>query len=57
MDAVRAGGGQVLFPPTSVGGGDRITQCLDPWGGMLALHARGPAEDDLDTVRVPAQTR
>jgi uncharacterized protein len=50
MEGIKAAGGQVLFPPTSVGGDDMITQCIDPWGGMFALHSRGPDEDDLDTV-------
>ena len=54
MDAVKAAGGQVLFPPTSVGGADLITQCLDPFGGMFALHSSGPDEDDLETVVMKA---
>ena len=40
-ELVTAQGGKVLMPPISVGGDDRIVQCLDPQGCMLALHASG----------------
>ncbi|KFE71405.1 VOC family protein [Hyalangium minutum] len=31
-------GGQILNGPMEVPGGDRIAQCMDPQGGMFALH-------------------
>jgi len=34
-----AHGGQVLNGPMDVPGGGRIAQCLDPQGGMFAVHA------------------
>jgi predicted enzyme related to lactoylglutathione lyase len=34
-------GGKVLNGPMEVPGGDRIVQCMDPQGGMFALHSRG----------------
>lgn len=36
-------GGQVLNGPMDVPGGDRIAQCMDPQGGMFALHMRTQA--------------
>ena len=36
---VTDGGGQVLHGPMEVPGGDRVCVCLDPQGGMFALHA------------------
>ncbi len=39
LDAVRAGGGQVLNGPHEVPGGDVVAQCMDPQGAMFALHA------------------
>lgn len=36
---VQEGGGQVLNGPMEVPGGDMIAQCMDPQGGMFALHA------------------
>ena len=41
LELVKARGGSVLFPPMSVGGDDRIVQCIDPQGCNLALHATG----------------
>lgn len=38
---VTARGGSILFPPMSVGGDDRIVQCMDPQGCVLALHGKG----------------
>ena len=36
---VKSLGGQVLTGPMDVPGGDRIAQCLDPQGGIFALHS------------------
>lgn len=38
---VREGGGQVLNGPMSVGGADRVAQCVDPQGAAFALHTSG----------------
>lgn len=38
LEAVKAGGGQVLMGPMEIPGGDRIAQCLDPQGAAFALH-------------------
>lgn len=38
LEAVRAGGGQVVLEPMEVPGGDRIAQCTDPQGAFFALH-------------------
>jgi predicted enzyme related to lactoylglutathione lyase len=32
-------GGQVLNGPMEVPGGGRIAQCMDPQGGMFAVHS------------------
>jgi predicted enzyme related to lactoylglutathione lyase len=40
VDAVTAGGGQVLNGPMEVPGGEWIAQCMDPQGAMFAVHAR-----------------
>lgn len=52
MAQIEEAGGKVLFPPTSVGGEDRITQCIDPQGTMFALHTSGPDPDDTETVLI-----
>jgi predicted enzyme related to lactoylglutathione lyase len=39
VEAVKAGGGQVLNGPMEVPGGDVITQCMDPQGAAFALHS------------------
>ena len=36
---VKSLGGQVLAGPMDVPSGDRIAQCLDPQGGIFALHS------------------
>lgn len=43
--AVAEHGGEVMFGPCDVPGGDRITICRDPQGGMFALHCTAPAGD------------
>jgi uncharacterized protein len=40
VEAVKAGGGQVMNGPMEVPGGDWIAQCMDPQGAMFAVHAR-----------------
>ncbi len=42
LEAVHRHGGQVLNGPMEVPGGDWIAQCLDPQGGVFAIHARKP---------------
>jgi predicted enzyme related to lactoylglutathione lyase len=37
-EAVKSSGGQLLNGPMEVPGGDRIAQCMDPQGGMFAIH-------------------
>ncbi len=37
---VTAGGGKIVNGPMEVPGGDMIVQCMDPQGGMFALHAQ-----------------
>lgn len=37
-------GGKVLNGPMEVPGGDRIIQCMDPQGGMFALHSKAQAQ-------------
>ena len=39
VEAVKAGGGQLLNGPMEVPGGDRVAQCTDPQGAAFALHA------------------
>ncbi len=36
---VKEHGGQVVNGPMEVPGGDRVAQCVDPQGGMFALHS------------------
>ena len=38
VEAVKAGGGQVLNGPMEVPGGDMIAQCMDPQGAAFAVH-------------------
>lgn len=38
-ERVKAHGGTILNEPMDVPGGDRVAQCMDPQGGMFALHA------------------
>lgn len=38
IETVKANGGQVLNGPMEVPGGDYIAQCMDPQGGMFAVH-------------------
>ena len=40
LEAVRAGGGQVMNGPMEVPGGDHVAQCLDPQGAAFALHEK-----------------
>jgi hypothetical protein len=42
-DKVKSAGGQILNGPMDVPGGDRIVQCMDPQGAMIALHSRAKA--------------
>lgn len=44
LAAVRENGGQVVYGPQEVPGGDRIAQCIDPEGTFFALHTSGTAE-------------
>ncbi len=37
---VEAGGGQILYGPTTLPGGARIVHCTDPEGGLFALTGR-----------------
>jgi predicted enzyme related to lactoylglutathione lyase len=39
-------GGQVLNGPMDVPGGDQIVQCMDPQGGVFALHSAGAGQED-----------
>ncbi|MEP7344188.1 MAG: VOC family protein [Gemmatimonadaceae bacterium] len=39
VEKVKSLGGQVLNGPMEVPGGDRIAQCMDPQGGMFAVHS------------------
>ncbi|MGQ0645979.1 MAG: VOC family protein [Gemmatimonadaceae bacterium] len=41
-ELVKSLGGQVFNGPMEVPGGDRIAQCLDPQGGMFAVHSSKP---------------
>jgi predicted enzyme related to lactoylglutathione lyase len=43
VDVVTANGGQVLNGPMEVPGGDWIAQCMDPQGGMFAIHSLNPS--------------
>jgi uncharacterized protein len=40
VDAVKAGGGQVVMGPVEVPNGEWIAQCVDPQGAVFAVHAR-----------------
>ena len=40
VERVTANGGKVLHGPMDVPGGDRIAQCMDPQGGMFAVHSK-----------------
>ena len=40
VDVVKSLGGQVLNGPMEVPGGDWIAQCMDPQGGMFAIHSQ-----------------
>jgi uncharacterized protein len=40
VERVTAAGGKVLNGPMEVPGGDRIAQCLDPYGAAFAVHSR-----------------
>ena len=42
-ETVKSLGGQVINGPMEVPGGDRIAQCLDPQGGMFAVHSTAGA--------------
>lgn len=44
IEQVKAAGGQVINGPMEVPGGDWIAQCLDPQGGMFALHHTGSGQ-------------
>jgi predicted enzyme related to lactoylglutathione lyase len=39
VDRVRELGGQVIFGPMDVPGGDSVAQCIDPQGGVFAVHS------------------
>ncbi|MDP2316054.1 MAG: VOC family protein [Pseudomonadota bacterium] len=41
LDRVRANGGQVVFGPDEVPGGDFIATCVDPQGATFAVYQRG----------------
>ncbi len=43
LDRVKANGGQVVFGPQEVPGGDRVANCVDPQGAAFALTQRAPA--------------
>jgi predicted enzyme related to lactoylglutathione lyase len=38
VEAIKAGGGQVLYGPHEVPGGDMIANCMDPQGAAFAVH-------------------
>ena len=40
VDQVKSLGGQIIGEPMEVPGGDRIVQCVDPQGAMIALHSK-----------------
>jgi predicted enzyme related to lactoylglutathione lyase len=39
-ERVTANGGTLMQEPMEVPGGDRIAQCMDPQGGVFAVHSR-----------------
>lgn len=41
LEAVRAGGGEVVNGPMEVPGGDLVAQCVDPFGAFFAVHMSG----------------
>jgi uncharacterized protein len=43
-ERVKANGGKVLNGPMEVPGGDRIAQCMDPQGGVFAVHSKGASK-------------
>jgi predicted enzyme related to lactoylglutathione lyase len=43
VERVKEAGGQLLVGPMEVPGGDIIAQCMDPQGGVFAVHATVPA--------------
>lgn len=44
VEVVKDKGGQVVNGPMEVPGGDWIAQCIDPQGGMFAVHHRKTAD-------------
>ena len=42
VETVKSLGGQVLTGPAEVPGGDRVAQCVDPHGGLFAVHSIKP---------------
>lgn len=44
IEKIKAAGGQVINGPMEVPGGDWIAQCLDPQGGMFAVHHTGSGQ-------------
>jgi predicted enzyme related to lactoylglutathione lyase len=40
LEAVQAGGGQMLNGPMEVPGGDTVVNCMDPQGALFALHEK-----------------
>lgn len=38
LERVKAGGGEVVYGPVEVPGGDQVAQCMDPQGAAFALH-------------------
>lgn len=41
VERVKANGGHVIVGPMEVPGGDHIAQCMDPLGGVFAIHQVG----------------
>jgi predicted enzyme related to lactoylglutathione lyase len=44
VERVKANGGKVLNGPMDVPGGSRIAQCMDPQGGVFAVHSHDAAK-------------
>jgi predicted enzyme related to lactoylglutathione lyase len=40
LEAVKAGGGQIVNGPIEVPGGDTVVNCTDPQGALFALHQK-----------------
>jgi predicted enzyme related to lactoylglutathione lyase len=38
VEKIRDLGGQLLYDPMEVPGGDRVVACLDPQGARFAIH-------------------